>query len=106
MYAIPLNWCSESLWHLGPGDQGYSIQQMIPGVKSTKRTSKVISEGIMFFLALECVGVDDSMEQMFRQFGEHLRRHKVCSQYSGSGYIFSNYVLIERCTLSTMKRET
>ena len=40
------------------------------------------------FLAFEVCRVDDPMEQMFRRSEEHLRMHKVLSQYSGSGYIF------------------
>ena len=35
------------------------------------------------------------MDQMFRRYEEHLKVHKVFSPYSGSGYIFSNDVLIE-----------
>ena len=57
---------------------------------------------------LKCVGIDDPMEQMFRRSEEHLRRHKVFSQYSGRGYIFllSHDVLIESCALSSMNRGT
>ena len=52
MYTISLTGCFEFVRHLGPGDQGQKIQQMIPGVKLTEMTSKVPSEGIMF-LAFE-----------------------------------------------------
>ena len=40
------------------------------------------------FWHLKCVGVEDLMDQMYRRSEEHLRRNKVFSQYSGSGYIF------------------
>ena len=40
------------------------MQQMVPGVKSTERTSKVNSEGICFW-HLKCVGVEDLLDQMF-----------------------------------------
>ena len=34
-----------------------------------------------------------------------MRRHQEFSQYSGSGYIFFNYALIESSELSAMNRD-
>ena len=57
-------------------------KKMVPGVKSTGRTSNVTSQG--FLRHLKCVGVEDLMDNMFRRSEEYMRGYKVFSQYSGN----------------------
>ena len=66
---------------------------MVQGVGSTKRTSKVASDGFMFLAFKVC------WDQIFRQSEELLRRHHRNLLSTLAGMYFFNDVRIKQCII-------